>query len=156
IAPNQASGKSYFLTRLLGEVVFAESGIAGTNLTWERRRRLLSIGAYAAVCLVSVVAIGAWTVSYLNNRRYVDDVARRVDQVRQLVQSTPNRASPDLLPIVSALAATRSLAGHGDAVPWTLGFGMYQGRKLDSAARSAYERMLVDAVLPRIGLRVEE
>jgi type VI secretion system protein ImpL len=41
-------------------------------------------------------------------------------------------------------------------VPWSLGFGLYQGKKLDSAARTAYERMLVDAVLPRLALRVEE
>ncbi|HEX6703126.1 MAG TPA: type VI secretion system membrane subunit TssM [Albitalea sp.] len=156
IAPNQASGKSYFLSRLLGEVVFAEAGIAGTNLKWERRRLLLALGGYAAVALVTVGAIGAWTLSYVNNRRYVDDVAQRVDQVRALVQSTPNRASPDILPVVPALAATRSLAGTGESVPWSLGFGLYQGPKLDSAAHTAYGRMLVDAVLPRIGLRVEE
>jgi type VI secretion system protein ImpL len=38
----------------------------------------------------------------------------------------------------------------------TLGFGLYQGRKLDGAARAAYERMLLDAVLPRLALGVEE
>ena len=156
IAPNQSSGKSYFLSRLLGEVVFAESGLAGTNFKWERRRRMLALGGYAAMALLTVGAIAAWTVSYLNNRRYVDDVAQRVEQVRQLVQATPNRASPDVQPVVPVLAATRSLAGGGESVPWKLGFGLYQGPKLDSAARTAYGRMLLDAVLPRLGLRVEE
>ena len=156
IAPNQSSGKSYFLSRLLGEVVFAESGLAGTNLKWERRRRLLTFGAYAALALVTGATLSAWIISYVNNRDYVDTVAQRVEQVRQLVQATPNRASADVLPVVPALAATRSLAGNGEAVPWKLGFGLYQGPKLDSAARTAYERMLIDAVLPRLGLRVEE
>lgn len=156
IAPNQASGKSYFLTRLLGEVVFAESGLAGINLQWERRRKLLACGGYAAVGVVTLAALAAWTTSYLQNRRYVAEVAQRVDGVRQLVQATPNRASPDILPVLPALAATRGLAGADQAVPWSLGFGLYQGRKLDSAAHQAYQRMLVDAVLPRIGLRVEE
>ena len=60
-----------------------------------------------------------------------------------------------------ALESTRNLAAAGalqlDApVPWSMGFGLYQGRKLDSAARNAYERMLTDAVLPRLALRVEE
>ena len=155
IAPNQSSGKSYFLSRLLGEVVFAESGLAGTNLKWERRRRVLALSGYAAVALLTVGAITAWAISYVNNRRYVDDVAQRVDQVRQLVQATPNRASPDILPVVPALAATRGLAGNGESAPWKLGFGLYQGPKLDSAAHTAYGRMLVDAVLPRISLRVE-
>jgi len=156
IAPNQASGKSYFLTRLLGEVVFAESGLAGTNLKWMRQRQALAIAAYAAIGVVTVGAVAAWTVSYAQNRRYVDEVARRADEVRKLVQSTPNRASPDLRPIVPALAATRSLAGAGGDVPWSLGGWLYQGPKLDSAARHAYDRMLVDAVLPRIALRIEE
>ena len=156
IAPNQASGRSYFLPRLLGEVVFAESGLANTDLKWERRRTGLVVAGYAAIALLTVGAIAAWLMSYANNRRYVDEVAQRVGNVRQLVQSTPNRASPDLLPILPALAATRSLAGTSDEVPWKLGFRLYQGPKLDSAARSSYQRMLVDAMLPRIGLRVEE
>jgi len=156
IAPNLASGKSYFLSRLMGEVVIAENGLAGTNLKWEQRRKWLAIGGYAAVGLVTVGAVSAWTLSYLHNRSYLDDVAARVDRVRMLVQETPNRATPDLLPLVPALAATRSLAGREETVPWTHGFGLYQGRKLDSAARAAYGRMLVDAVLPRIGLRVED
>jgi type VI secretion system protein ImpL len=156
LAPNQASGRSFFLSRLLGEVVFAERGLANTDLKLERRRGALMIGAYAAIAVVAVGTIAAWLVSYANNRRYVDQVAERVQQVRQLVQTTPNRASPDLLPILPALAATRGLAGTSDSVPWNLGAGLYQGRKLDSAARGSYERMLVDAMLPRIGFRVEE
>ncbi|MBV9890849.1 MAG: type VI secretion system membrane subunit TssM, partial [Rhizobacter sp.] len=36
LPPNQASGRSYFLSRLLGEVVFAESGLANTDSKWER------------------------------------------------------------------------------------------------------------------------
>lgn len=156
ISPNQSSGKSYFLSRLLGEVVFAESGLAGIDLQWERRRRMLAIAGYASVGALTVGLVSAWAVSYLNNRRYVDGVAQRVEDVRKLVQTTPNRASPDILPIVPALDATRALAGSTGDVPWKLGFGLYQGPKLDNAARTAYERMLVDAVLPRIGLQVEE
>lgn len=158
LAPNQSSGKSYFLAKLLSDVVFAESGLAGTNLRWERRRRQFAIAGYAFVGVVSIAAISAWGTSYSNNRRYVADVAQRVDVVQRLVQTTPNRYAPDLLPIVPALEATRQLANPGvdQAVPWSLGYGLFQGRKLDSAARAAYERMLVDAVEPRLALRVEE
>ena len=51
LPPNQASGKSYFLQRLLKEVVFSESGLAGTDLKWERRRGFLALGAYVAIGL---------------------------------------------------------------------------------------------------------
>ena len=158
LAPNQSSGKSYFLSRLLSEVVFAESGLAGTNLKWERRRTQLAVAGYALVGIVTAGALTAWGISYANNRRYVADVAQRVEAVKQLVQTTPNRNSPDLLPIVPALEATRQLAsaGTGGSVPWSYSYGLFQGRKLDSAARTAYDRMLVDAVQPRLALRVEE
>ena len=125
LAPNQSSGKSYFLSKLLSDVVFAESGLAGTNLKWERRRTQLAVAGYALVGLVTAGALAAWSVSYANNRRYIADVAQRVELVRQLVQTTPNRYAPDLLPIVPALEATRGLASPGafDAVPWSLEIG---------------------------------
>ena len=158
LPPLQASGRSYFLTRLLDEVVFAESGLAGTNIQWEKRRGMLALGGYAVASLVAIGLISAWSISYFKNRGYVAEVAARVDAVRGKVQATPNRASADLLPLLPALEATRQLAttGSDDSVPWTLGFGLFQGRKLDSAARLAYERMLVDAMLPRLAIRVEE
>ena len=97
-------------------------------------------------------------VSYANNRAYVAKVGTSVEGVRALLQATPNRASPDLLVLLPALEATRNLAraAIGDSVPVSLGFGLYQGRKLDAAAQLAYQRMLTDAVLPRIALRVED
>ena len=158
LEPNQSSGKSFFLSRLLGEVVFAESGVAGTNLKWERRRTQLAVAGYALVALVTVGTLATWGVSYANNRRYVASVAERVEDVRQRVNATPNRNSPELLPVIPALEATRSLADPdvNQPVPRLLGFGLFQGRKLDSAANAAYDRMLVDAVQPRLALRVEE
>ena len=158
LAPNQSSGKSYFLTRLLGEVVFAESGLAGTNRKWERRRTQMAIGGYAAIALLSVGAVAAWSTSTLNNRRYVADVDTRAEAVRLALNTTPNRNSPDLLPIAPVLAATEGLARPAvdGEVPRSLGYGLFQGKKLDSAAHTAYDRMLVDAVLPRLALRAEE
>jgi len=160
LPPNQATGKSYFLSRLLSEVVFAEQGLAGTNRQWDRRRSLAVIGGYVAIGVLGVGALVAWVISHGNNARYIESVAARVDDVRRQLQETPNRHSPELLPIMPALEATRGLADTGLAAgasaPWSMGFGLYQGRKLDTAARTAYERMLVDAVLPRLALRVEE
>ena len=153
----QASGKSYFLSRLLHEVVFAEASLAGTNLKWERRRSILAWSGYAAIALVFAGVATAWGVSYYNNRKYVADVASRVTAVRELVQATPNRASSDLSVLLPALAATKALAvEEKQSVPWSLGFGLYQGRKLDSATQQVYKRMLVDAVQPRLALRVED
>lgn len=159
LPPQQASGRSFFLQRLLSEVIFPESGLAGTDRRWERRRGAAVIAGYAALAVVGAGTVAAWAISWKNNSSYVAAVADRVEKVRRQVQETPNRSTSDLRPVLPALEATRSLAVAGDAagkVPWSLGFGLYQGKKLDSAARTAYERMLVDAVLPRLALRVEE
>ncbi|MFT3717384.1 type VI secretion system membrane subunit TssM [Pseudorhodoferax sp.] len=157
LAPQQASGRSYFLQRLLDEVVFAEAGLAGTRRGWARRQRLLLGAGYAAVGLLAVGLAATWWRSYADNRRYVDDVAARAGPVQQLLAATPNRASPDLLPLLPALQATRALAqpAEGGAGGWR-GFGLSQQGKLDSAAQAAYRRMLADALLPRLALRVEE
>ena len=154
---NQPTGKSFFLSRLLQEVVFGEAELAGTNLKWERRRSAVAIAGYALVALLFVGAAAAWTTSYFNNRHYIGEVSARVDSVRQLVQATPNRASSEVVVLLPALAATRALAvDEARRVPWSLGFGLYQGKKLDSATQQIYKRMLVDALLPRLALRVEE
>ncbi len=160
ILPAQkSSGRSFFLQRLLEEVVFAESGLAGTDRRWERQRGVLAVATYALIGAVTLGTLAAWTVSWRNNSAYVETVSTRVEAVRRQVQESPNRATADLLPVLPALEATRSLAvasGQGQGVPMSWGFGLYQGGKLDGAARVAYERMLVDAVLPRLALRVEE
>ncbi len=168
LPPQQSSGKSFFLSRLLTEVVFAEQGVAGTNRGWERRRGVMALAGYAALGLL-VVGLGTlWAISWHNNSQYIDTVSARVEGVRKGVQETPNRASSELRPLTPALNAVRSLAVAGlqtgeettqtnDAdVPWSMGFGLYQGRKLDGAAQQAYDRMLVDAVLPRLAIRLEE
>ncbi|MEX8519898.1 MAG: type VI secretion system membrane subunit TssM [Leptothrix sp. (in: b-proteobacteria)] len=159
LPPQQASGRSYFLTQLLSSVVFAESALAGTNLRWERRRRGLTLAAYAALGLVGLGVLTMSVASYVNNRAYVAEVAQQVQQVRNQVQASPNRAGSELQPVLAALDATRQVASVPAAsggLLGTQGCGLYQGDKLDAAARMAYERMLADAVLPRLALRIEE
>jgi type VI secretion system protein ImpL len=167
LPPQMASGRSYFLSRLLTEVVFAEQGIAGTNRRWEKRRGALALAGYVGLGALCALLASLWFLSWNNNQAYVDTVAARLETVRKGVQETPNRPTSDLRPIMPALDATRGLAVAGNAasdkaadnvvnVPWSLGFGLYQGRKLDGAARTAYEHMLVDAVQSRLAIRVEE
>jgi type VI secretion system protein ImpL len=159
LPPQMASGRSYFLSRLLTEVVFAEQGIAGTNRRWEKRRGAFALAGYVGMGALGALLAALWFLSWNNNKAYVDTVAARVETVRKGVQETPNRPTSDLRPVIQALDATRGLAAAGDgagSVPWSLGFGLYQGRKLDGAARTAYEHMLVDAVQPRLAIRVEE
>ncbi len=47
LPPAAASGRSYFLTRLLREVVFAESDLGGRSALIERRRSRMVFAGYA-------------------------------------------------------------------------------------------------------------
>ena len=153
IPPHPGGGKSFFLERLLREVVFAESALGGTDLKWERRRHLLALAGYAGIAVVALAAAGLWVRSYLHNDAYVAQVAQRTTDLEGRLRGDPARASADVLGLLPLLDETRALAADGPG--WAGGFGLDQGGKLDDAARQAYDRMLVEALLPRLAMRVE-
>jgi type VI secretion system protein ImpL len=155
---NTASGRSYFITRLLREVVFQEAGLAGTDLRFERRRKLLQWGGIAAIALATL-AVGAGLItSYARNGNYVEDVARRVEELDKLARVTPAKGSP--LATLQMLDAARDLPGgyadRGNDVAFLMSLGLYQGDKLGSGAQVLYQRLLRDALMPRIVNRMEE
>ena len=159
ILPFKGTGKSYFLTRLLRDVVFPESGLAGLDLRLERRRLWLRRGAYAGVAGLALLAALAWFTSYARNQSYIDSVAQRVQQIASGIDAlSPQDRNP--LGVLPLLDAARTIP-HGyaerqEGVPLTMGFGLYQGGKLGPQAERAYLQILRKALLPRIILRLEE
>ena len=152
-------GRSYFITRLLRDVIFPEAEIAGANLRVERWRAWIQRGAYAAALFVTVTAALLWLTSYARNEMYV----RAVEKQRLEVEKQIQALSPDQADPVAALAlldAARAIpGGYADrdaGSPWLMGFGLYQGDKLGGEARAIYQRLLVQALLPRIVRRLEE
>jgi len=160
LAPQRASGKSFFLTKLLKDVVFEEADLAGTNLRWERRRSLLQWGAIAGAAVITVAAILAWSVSYARNKAYVADVQGRVETIVKQVDGLQSMSSTDVVallpPLQSVRDLTRASAIASDDVPLSMGFGLYQGDKLGEASRTAYQRLLREAFLPRLTARLEQ
>ncbi|HEX8614939.1 MAG TPA: type VI secretion system membrane subunit TssM [Telluria sp.] len=157
LAPPRAGGKSFFLTRLLKDVVFQEAGLAGTNLRRERRRWLVQAGALGLALLLACGALGAWSISYLRNRAYVAELDVRRAALAEQVGRIGTAPSTDLVALLPVLDALRRLASTplADRAPWSMGFGLYQGDKLDAAAQDAYRKLLRDTVLPRLALRIE-
>lgn len=152
-------GRSYFITRLLREVVFPEAEIAGTNLRFERWRAWIQRGAYAAALLVTATAALLWLTSYARNELYVRAVEKqRLEVNQQLKALAPSQTDPAAA--LGLLDAARAIpGGYGDrnvGKPWLMGFGLYQGEKLGGEAQAIYQRLLQQALLPRIILRLEE
>jgi len=153
---NRATGRSFFVSQVLSDIVFAEAELAGANLGWERRRSAIVWTSYAALAVVGALLMAGWTLSYLNNRAQLSRFAAQVADLKARIDTTPSRASGELVPIEPALSAAADLAAHEADIPWTLGLGLYQGDKLHDAAGLVYRRMLADGLLPRIALRIEE
>jgi type VI secretion system protein ImpL len=160
LQPNRPSGKSFFLMRLLKDVVFEEAGLAGTNLRWERRRLWLQSGALALAVLVACAAIAAWTISYTRNSQYVAEVqSRRTAAAGQLdMLGTPRNSDiVGLLPVMNSVQHLADIPGAASGnPPPSMGFGLYQGDKLAAASRNAYHKLLQDSFMPRLALRVEQ
>lgn len=159
IASHKPSGKSFFLTRLMKDVIFAEAGLAGTNLRWERRRTAIQWTTFAVAALITLSALAAWSISYSNNKNYIARVEEKVPVVVQKVGSLPALQNMDIVSLLPVLASVKDLAhvaaGEQEGVPSSMGFGLYQGEKLSAAAANAYQKLLQDAFLPQLVLRIE-
>jgi type VI secretion system protein ImpL len=149
----QPSGRSYFLTRLLREIVFPEAGLAGLDLRWERRRRWLQRGTIAAAAAALVLATVAWWISYAHNREYLREAAAQFGVVKKQVAALgvgPKSEITGLLPILSSVDDLAKTTTPDGSAPWSWRFGLYQGDKLDAASEAAYQRMLQAIFLPSL------
>ena len=160
LAPQQASGKSFFITRLLSRVIFPEAGLAGTNLRWERRRALLQWSGLIMAILITIGSISAWAISYSRNKSYVVAVQSKIPAVVKQTGELSASGDSDVVRLLPILEAVKNLPYtsnvSSDSVPLSMGFGLYQGEKLTGAANSAYRRLLQDVFLPKLSLRIEE
>jgi type VI secretion system protein ImpL len=154
------SGRSYFLARLLREVVFQEAGLAGFDLRWERRRQWLQTGAVAACGITLILLTLAWWVSSTQNRRYLAEATERYGEVQQQVAAVRSGARSDLAALLPTLSGVQSLsetpANSRGNVPWSMRFGLYQGGRLEASADAAYRRMLQDTFLPSLASYLEQ
>lgn len=149
VQPGQ--GRAYFIQRLLKEILFKESGLAGVNRRMELRQALVNSAAYIAVGVLVLVGLIAFSVSYQRNRAYLADVAKvaaTLQDIRPGDPSNPLIADLDRLDTLSAVMQAAQV--HKDSVPWSMRSGLYQGRSLGNAAQDAYVRELNSGLLPGV------
>ena len=152
-------GRSYFITTLFKKVVFTESEIAGTNRRLERQRAWLQKAAYAGSLVITALIIVGWVVSYVNNKALISEASAATQVAAQALDDTP-LDNLDPLIVLPALDAARGIpGGSADAAKdarLLSRLGLYQGNKLGVQADSAYRRVLVEILLPRLILRMED
>jgi type VI secretion system protein ImpL len=154
-------GKSFFLHRLLMDVVFAERGLGALDPAAERRRRVLRLSAMGALAVLAVVVVVGWAVSRARNVDHAAQVAAGLPAIRQAVDALPPPTSPDVTPLAAPLAGLRDAAqipgvADLDDPPLLHGLGLYQGDKLHAGAQISYHRLLEKTLMPRVARRLEE
>lgn len=150
-------GRSYFITSLFKNVVFTESEIAGTNRRLEIQRAWLQKAAYAGSIALTALIIVGWIVSYASNSALISDAVAATQSAGQALDDTP-LDNLDPLVVLPALDAARNLPGAStDSGARMLSrLGLYQGNKLGSQGEAAYRRVLVEVLMPRLILRLED
>jgi type VI secretion system protein ImpL len=151
-------GRSYFLGRLLRDVVFNEARLAARDRGVEKRRHIVQIAAWsaAAVGVLLGVALG-WRAAGIESERVAQgSAALQAAQASTKALSLPlDKASPrdDIARLIPYLDSTRALP------PAALGpggrLGLSQEAKLVGAGQLTYKHALERTLLPRLLARLE-
>ncbi|NKE46920.1 type VI secretion system membrane subunit TssM [Roseomonas frigidaquae] len=149
-------GRSYFLGRLLRDVVFGEARLAARDRGQAKRGRLVQAGAWAAALLL-LIGGGAWGYAAMNaeatRRANLQAAIARAEQAAQGLPLDRITAEDELLRVIPYLDATRALPAAARAEG--VGLGLSQEAKLVEAGDLSYERALDRVLLPRLLARLE-
>jgi type VI secretion system protein ImpL len=156
-------GRSYFLGRLLTDVVFNEAMLVAANPRATRRRLLFRSGAFALIGIAVIGIASALFSSRAANQAAIaksDAAIAAYDKAARGIKLDPV-ADADLPPIAPLLDQARDLpfgyaAQHAPGgLPAVGGFGLSQADKLGTAARLIYRHALERILLPRLLYRLE-
>jgi len=155
LASPPGEGKSFFIQKLLTEVIFPEANIVGINtkyegkLRWVRRFSMLS-----ALVLVLGSAL-AWTSSLNQNEALMDEVTLLIQQHKEALASTNDAGNrlDKTIAIIEPLNKARSVYDQV-SLPWVSGLGLYD-ESVGESAHAAYKASLLAHFNPVLTKRLE-
>ncbi len=146
--------KSYFLTRLLDSVIFAEANVVAADPRLRRRMAQTRwvAGGVAAVLVAGLLS--TWALAYTQNNKLVAATDKHIAQYRSQVAAIPtqNVSDTDFAAVVPPLNMLRDgpaeLRAHAHSI--TVHSGLDQSAKLQSQYAGVYARALDSLLLPRV------
>jgi type VI secretion system protein ImpL len=155
-----SKGKSYFIQDLMTKVIFGESGLAGANLKVEKLYGWAKKSSLALIIALPILLNLGWWMSHSNNK----SVAAEIDLASEAVEDRIKKVSPQsssmpaILPLLNeARNMPLGYAVRDDSIPFTHEMGLHQGKRLgDNGTVTAYQRILENAFLPRLMVRMEQ
>ncbi|MFL5335909.1 MAG: type VI secretion system membrane subunit TssM [Geminicoccaceae bacterium] len=144
--------RSFFLTRLLREVVFAEAPLVRRASRLERSERRWAALAWGSAGLAVLLLLGGWAWSY---RQQIGAVRSYAGSLQSFAAQT-NRLSGsagDVREVLPTLQAAEALTTP--APPGPFGLGLSQAGRLRSFGEETYRNTLDRIFLPPLLSRVE-
>lgn len=156
---DSSEGRSFFIHNLLSDVVFGESGLAGTNLSTEKRLKRLQWATAVGIGTIAIGLLAFWSASFIQNKRLIDNVEIATQDLQRSVDALDAK-SLDLISVNAALNKAQALASTNDKGVLDGGFvtrraGLFQGEKISELANSKYDELLLEILLPRLMVRLE-
>ncbi len=153
-------GRSYFLSRLLKDVIFGEAMLVSRDPAQIRRNLFVRAGAAAIALLVALGGAAALVQTREANQAALDESQAALAayiKAAQAIPLDPVTTDPQLARIDPLLDQARALPFGVDAAPPPTQWfpGLSQTGKLGAGARQVYRHALQHILLPRLIVRLE-
>ncbi|HJV50960.1 MAG TPA: type VI secretion system membrane subunit TssM [Noviherbaspirillum sp.] len=152
IAASVSSSTGFFLRNLFSSVIFADRKLVRQ---YASRHKLLArqFGFFGAVLALGLL-LGGWSWSFVSNRQYVANVRADVEQAVRVQQANADLASR--LEALSILQdRLQQLQRYRTDKPLALGFGLFQGERIENRLRSEYFKGLRQVMLEPVAASLE-
>jgi type VI secretion system protein ImpL len=146
--PTSRGNRSFFLIRLLREVVFAEAPLVRRASRLDRRERRLAAAAWTAAATLLLLGAGLLGWSYLARIGELQAFATSLDRYARTTQPLAVAGLEDPAAVVPALDQARALASPPAGGP--PGLGLSLDRRLAAEGDAVYRRALAGLLLPRL------
>lgn len=149
-------GRSYFIRKLLADVVFPESNLAGVD---QKLRRWLKRLQFASLVLAVSVFAGLsaiWAISYGENAERISKVDENLLQLDQVAYKQPTLQGANFRAVVEELDLVLETSQTFDDKTFPDNFGLDQESTYRLQLDSLYADALTNKFLPVITGRLEE
>jgi type VI secretion system protein ImpL len=155
-------GRSYFLGRLISEVILGEAMLVSEPPSARLRRRIARAASFAAIGLAAL-AVGGWlAVNRSQGEREISGMTAALSTYKEIAKRTTldpvdDADLPRLLPLLDAARDLSVAARKSDGIlsSFVSSFDLSQTAKLRVGAESVYRHALGYALLPRLIWRLE-
>jgi type VI secretion system protein ImpL len=155
LLPFSGKGKTFFIRKVLTEVIFEEEGLVGTNRALERKIATAQSGAYAAM-LVALAAAGLlWFGAYARSEAQIGTTKTAAERLNNDLAKLPQYANLEqLLPVLDEARAMADAARDDGILGYAQSFGLSAKASLAPAADQAYDAILTQKLLPALAARI--